>query len=274
MPVLNGTKTPPATPPGAASPAPLQVSSSRRSSNLVKELRLEWGRLRHSPTSDSQVRIWAEQAPALAGLCTLPELEAAYDDAHASRRDELLLALLELAADNQLAARTVLQLNLAAVNAYTHLYRRPLGGEEEAASAAVAALWETIVGFPCDRRRRSVLANLCLDTRNKLHNAVKRLPAREELTAPELLPDRAVAEEAAVDAEVWQFLASAVLDRVISHADAHLLALTYTVGGDGRRMGAAAVGEAVGTTPANVRQRCHRAVTRLTCAVTEHHAEL
>ncbi|HEY9412807.1 MAG TPA: hypothetical protein VIP77_24755, partial [Jiangellaceae bacterium] len=71
----------------------------RLDATLVGQLNLEWAQLRTSPATAATVTTWAASKPALAGFATLAEVEAGTAAADRTGADQILLALLELAAE-------------------------------------------------------------------------------------------------------------------------------------------------------------------------------
>ena len=180
-------------------PAP---ESTHHTTGLVGRLNAEWSALLDAPASRAAVEAWRRREPRLAGLADLAAVEAAIRTgtgrapagragtgrgpairtgaapARAARgradttragADELLLALLRQAARPgapwaELAGRTVLQLMLPKAVAIARSQRGRVSDPDERISAVIACLYETIRGYPVDRRPRSVAGNLGLDT--------------------------------------------------------------------------------------------------------------
>jgi hypothetical protein len=102
----------------------------------------------------------------------------------AEESDAIILVLLRHAADDDLAARTVLQAMMPAIKNQTSKFSTcGAWSAEETAAVVVAAMWERIRTYPIERRPRKVAANLALDTRQRVwrsgHKLVYgRLPPR------------------------------------------------------------------------------------------------
>ncbi len=137
---------------------------------VLRQLDEEWGRIAGSLTGRRAVRRWAADQPALVGLRSLGALiERVNERGHVEESDAILLVLLRHAADDDLAARTVLQAMMPAVKNLTAKFST-CGAwcPEETAAVVVAAMWERIRCYPVDRRPRKVSANLTLDTRQRV----------------------------------------------------------------------------------------------------------
>ena len=249
---------------------------------LGGRLNRDWLTVRDSPPAAARLRAWAEAHPVLAEAdCeSMAELEWRVKTARPADGDRLLLALLELARTDELAARLVLQVMLpkALRLAGTQLARQARHGtstdRDEAQAVAVAALWEVIRTYPVATRRVRVAANLALDALSLVHrgrvagavrSGVRELPvagleypgAEERLRAADRQP---------VDAELLTVLAAAVRDRVVEVEEARLLARVYGVDESGRPVDGRAVAAELGISWAALRQRCSRTTRRLAAA--------
>lgn len=235
---------------------------------LLAALNAEWEHLASGPLSGRTVARWARQHPVLTGYEDLHAVAAAQWPGRSG--DEFLLALVDLAQTGRaVAARTLLQRMLPkAVMIAAHSTR------QDALAVAVAALWERIVTYPVERRPTSVAANLAMDTMGALFRHTRGdarvVTANLDLdhrSAPRIV-GRQPEDHMAPDAEVYNVLAWAVEERVITRDDAQLLLERHCIDASGRAATPAEVGRTRGLTPEAVRQRCHRARRRLTAAVT------
>ncbi len=245
----------------------VQAARYQRPGTLVGGLNREWLELCSAPASEVRVRAWASGCPILGDCATLPELEDFLGGAGARETDQILLALLRHGQQGDvLAQRTVLQLMMAKAIRIARSQRGILEGQDAFADS-VAALWETIRTYPTERRPVRVAANLALDTLSRVHRRHRRrLAVRTGLVEEQLAvydDPRAMPAEA----EVHRVLAWAVVERVITHQEAQLLVLVYTVGPDGGPARSHEVAAHLGTTAVAVRKRCQRAIHRVAAAV-------
>ncbi|MDP9408200.1 MAG: hypothetical protein M3P95_10130, partial [Actinomycetota bacterium] len=212
---------------------------------LGGRLNRDWLSLRDSPAATARLHAWADAHLVLAeaGCGSVAELEWRVKTAPGRDGDRLLLALLQLARTDELAARLVLQVMLpkALRLAGTQLARQALHGtstdRDEAQAVAVAALWEVIRTYPVATRRRRVAANLALDALSLVHRGrvagavrtgVRELPV-SGLEYPGAEERLRAADRQPVDAELLTVLAAAVRDRVVGVEEARLLARVYGV---------------------------------------------
>lgn len=134
---------------------------------ILQRLDLEWERVAKGPVARRALRRWTASWPELAEFESLMDLvETVNERGHPEESDAVLLTLLRVAPDDDLAGRTVLQAMMPAVKNLTAKFT-PCGAwsSEETAAVVVAAMWERIRRYPVDRRPRKVSANLSLDTR-------------------------------------------------------------------------------------------------------------
>ena len=134
---------------------------------ILQRLDLEWERVAQGPAARRALRRWSARSPELAEFDSLVDLvENVNERGHPEESDAVLLALLRVAPDDELAGRTVLQAMMPAVKNLTAKIT-PCGAwtSEETAAVVVAAMWERIRRYPVGRRPKKVSANLSLDTR-------------------------------------------------------------------------------------------------------------
>lgn len=237
---------------------------------VTDQLNAEW---RHLGTLPIPQR-WS--LPDLAGGAVLAD---AADIIGRTRRhqpavaDGLLIGLLDERTqhDDHLAGRLVLQVMLGrAVNLARRAHRFGATGVRgdlpQLTAAAVAALWHAIAAYPVGRRRHKVAVNLCMDTLRHFNLAI-------EDATPELV-DATVLDTAepvfhrapAPVVEVFATLTWGIGKGIITADDAELLVRVYCPL-PGQHGGAHLVARELGLSPAAVRQRCSRAVQRLSAAV-------
>ncbi|TDD66993.1 sigma-70 family RNA polymerase sigma factor [Jiangella aurantiaca] len=242
-----------------------------RSTVLVTDqLNAEWRRLGARPIP----KRWP-----LPGLAECAVLADAADIIGRTRRhqpavaDGLLIGLLDQRTerDDHLAGRLVLQVMLGrAVNLARRAHRFGATGVRgdlpQLTAAAVAALWHAIATYPVDRRRHKVAVNLCMD-------ALRHFNLALEDDAPDLV-DTTVLDTAepvfdhapAPVVEVFATLTWGIGKGIITADDAELLVRVYCPL-PGQLGGAHLVARELGLSPATVRQRCSRAIQRLSVAV-------
>jgi hypothetical protein len=245
--------------------------------SLPSRLNVEWRSLCDAPATAAVVGGWAKDWPALAGLDTLAGVLRRITGGSPAGRDEVLLALLELARDgDRLAGRVVLQAMLPkAVRLAMSVVRRPdvLGDREEAQARAVAALWQAIATYPLTARPGRVAGNLALDTLalvqrghtgsshftpgfpeqpfadlHVLGEAGRHDVGPDDLTGP-------------ADAELFVLLAWSVRTGVLKLHEARLLTRIYL--SDGHAADTQVIAAELRISGPALRQRCSRLARRL-----------
>lgn len=134
---------------------------------ILQRLDLEWERVAQGPAARRALRRWSATSSELADFASLADLiEKVNERGHPEESDAVLLALLRVAPEDDLAGRTVLQAMMPAVKNLTAKFT-PCGAwsSEETAAVVVAAMWERIRRYPVERRPKKVSANLSLDAR-------------------------------------------------------------------------------------------------------------
>lgn len=141
-----------------------------RTAGVLEQLDNEWNDTAHSLRGRRRLRRWSDPDAILRDFDTLDDLvEHVNSRGHIERSDQILLTLLELSTDDDLAARTVLQAMMPAMKRMTSTFSTcGAWSAEETAAVVVAAMWDRIRTYPVARRRRKVSANLALDTRQKV----------------------------------------------------------------------------------------------------------
>lgn len=260
------------------------------SSPLYRQLIQEWVELHHSPSTTRAVRRWVRLEPVLAGCRTPGEIVDRIDVAPHEEKDQLLLALVRLAQDgNQLAGRTALQALLPKLSRIASRTSQSSTGTwaEDHRHITIAEFWQVLADYPVQRRPRRVAANLGLDTLHRICRAGKRpepvpvdphdhLTPQDELYADHARyaylgarvdqSDPGKGLELSVDSDLPQLLAWARKAELLTEDETRLLATVY-LHAEKPGAGYAAEAAAQGVSEAALRQRCSRAVRRLTVAV-------
>jgi DNA-directed RNA polymerase specialized sigma24 family protein len=244
--------------------------------DVAYQLDCEWALLARNEIARA-LRRWQQQQPQLRRFGSPRCLMCFLHSAPAEQTDGPLLALLELARNDQLARRTLLQVLLPALKAQAERMTHPACMRDEVWEVLLYFAWETICGYPVERRRVCVATKLVLDV---LHNATRELhrqpassdksdqshqlgwllpnePIRnEETAAPEEHATEPVAppESLPPEAVVLEGVAAGVLGR----RDAELILLTRV---DGIRLRLLA--RTFGVSYHALRQRRQRAEQRL-----------
>jgi DNA-directed RNA polymerase specialized sigma24 family protein len=242
--------------------------------DVAYQLDREWSRLARTEIARVLPR-WHERQPQLRRFSSARDLLAFLHTAPAEQTDAPLLALLELARDDKLAGRTLLQMLLPALKAQAERITYASCMRDEVWEVLLYFAWETICSYPVDRRRIGVATKLVLDV---LHNGTRELhsqpigsdesdqldgrsplPAkrsRAEDTPPDEQANEPVAQPAPLpaDAVLLEAVAAGALDRW----DAELILRTRV---DGIRLRLLA--QAIGLSYHALRQRRQRAEQRL-----------
>lgn len=242
----------------------MQTSTTSRA--YVSALHTEWTHLGPSPARCADATPFAAGCPALADAATLDDVLRTLDAADKPTQDQILHALLTLAArGEQRAARTILQTMIPAILRQARTARaRHL---EDPLACAGAAMWEAIMTYPRHRRAK-VAANLALESL-RLIEAFQDCPMpigddievrlEQAQCAGHMdswdLPDL----EAATAVLVW-----ALREEVVTANEAQLLAAIHLAE---ETPSAAQLAETVGCSAAAVRQRHSRLVRRIAQAV-------
>lgn len=142
----------------------------QRPTGVLEQLDHEWNDIATSLRGRRGLRRWWDHDPVLREFATLDAVLAHVNQrGQIERSDQVLLKLLELAPEDDLAARAVLQAMMPAMKRMTSTFSRcGAWSAEETAAVVVAAMWDRIRTYPVERRVRKVSANLALDTRQKV----------------------------------------------------------------------------------------------------------
>lgn len=253
----------------------------RHGSQVERALAEEWVRLNQDPSCTLVLRRWAVHHRCLTGCDRVGDVIDALDAAESQARDELLAALIALFQQGHaLAGRIALQAMLPKVAslAARRLARRH-GSLEDRFQLVIGEFWQVLGDYPLERRPGKVAANLAMET---LHRLVVLSRAREVPLDPVVIAELGHPEQVAPasspsgridrDCSLPELLDWAVGSQVVSSADAGLLLEVFgcrTAGADTYRDVARAYREiaaATGVSGAALRQRVHRAKTRLGAA--------
>ena len=188
--------------PNSTDTAALPEPGIRRfASPLAAGFLAEWERLRASASVHHRVAAWE-----LPGGPVEVSERRALDDVLARTGflaercedggDQALLALVRLAAHDDLAARVVLQRILPALVAVARRRGPIAGGPQAAFEELVATAWIAIRTYPVERRPRKVAANLVRDAEYGAFVRPQRLRSADERVG---LPAHALQTEAALD---------------------------------------------------------------------------
>jgi hypothetical protein len=215
--------------------------------DVAYQLDCEWPRLARTDVARALPR-WQESHPELRRFATPGRLLRFLHSAPAEQTDAPLLALLELALDDRLAGRTLLQVLLPALKTRADRIVYPSQLREEVWELLLYSAWEAICCYPLERRRVRVAANLVLEVvhrttrelRHGLHDVLAEQPDLDWLRPPSAADhaderangDRALVELAAPAARIAPeaVVLAGVAARVISAADADLILRTRVDG--------------------------------------------
>ncbi|PZF86512.1 hypothetical protein [Jiangella anatolica] len=254
----------------------IAVPTARTTVLVTDQLNAEWRRLGARPVP----KRWLPEFSGCAVLADAADTIGRTRRHHPAVADGLLIGLLDQRSvcDDHLAGRLVLQVMLGrAVRLARRTHRFGAAGVRgdlpQLTAAAVAALWHAIATYPVERRRNKVAVNLCMETLSHFNAAL-------EDDAPQLV-DATVLDTAepvirpapAPVVEVFATLTWGVSKGIISADDAELLVRVYCPL-PGQLGSAHLVARELGLTPAAVRQRCSRAIQRLSGAVRDRRQAL
>lgn len=225
---------------------------------LTEQLRADWGRLRDQPDLLARVRSWQLPGSDPTDLDQVL-VDAGFgrpsDDADA---DRYLSRVVAAAADDELAARIVLQRILPGLVRIAVRRAATMGSLRAAFDETAGAAWMVIRTFPVHRRPHHVAANLLRDIEYQAFVRQRRrvATARELATPHHRLPETPVSEG---DDPLLEFVAL-LADGVragLADADREVLGLAV----DGR--GSAAAAERLGLPARTWRARKAAATERL-----------
>lgn len=220
---------------------------------IAQDLDREWDRIASGPSARRAVIRWANTHEALAGLVDLDDVLAARR--HAERADPILRALVTMAADDELAARTLLQ---ALLPGLVHLARTTGNDDPAAIEELISIAWERIRTYPVGRAGQ-VAGNVLLDVR-------KRYRAHRRIEAPGEWADIVADLPSSVRGPEDEVIARSVFEQLRdAELEGHVMPMTAAMIVRTRVHGETLVQLAreQGTTPAAIGQRRGRAERRL-----------
>lgn len=146
------------------------------SSKLIDRLDAEWEWLSRSRKGSRALHRWAEQDAELREFHDLAELvQFVHRRDRACEGDRVLYRLVCRAITDDLAARTVLACMMPGAKNLTCGYLWAHADADESAAAVIAAMWERIRTYPCERRPAKIAANIQLDTRQRISRRAARI---------------------------------------------------------------------------------------------------
>ena len=229
----------------------------------------DWQRLRRRPGALRQARAWADHHPSgplartVADIDDLQELLDATRGRSASAlaADGLLLELVSIAQDDELAARVVIQRilpGLVSRSARYRSHRNPV----DPAELSVAAAWIAVRRYDWRSRGRNVAASLISDATFQAFRRPLRLrAATEELRSPHAFKVLPSATGPASGAEELAGVLRDALDAGVPTHDIELIRHLARTGSPGR------VARECGVTPRTIRNRRDRAIARVRAAL-------
>lgn len=188
---------------------------------VFSQLDREWSALANRPSTATELA----EACALAGAARPTDLVPAVRRAAPDRADAVLVSLARLSnSGSDLAARALLQLLLPGTCRLASRWWA-LGGAEDRAAAATAAVYDRIRRYPIDRRPARIAANILLDANQDLARLARRASAESQLTLP-LEFDRLARRHAVTDPTPAEELRDVIEDAVAAgHVPANWAAL-------------------------------------------------
>ena len=153
-------------------------------SKLIDRLDAEWEWLSRSRRGTRALRRWAEVDSELRAFDDLADLvKFVHRRDRAFEADRILYRLVCRALTDDLAARTVLACMMPGAKNLTCGYLWAHADADECAAAVVAAMWERIRTYPCERRPAKIAANIQLDTRQRISRRAARDGRSDELAS-------------------------------------------------------------------------------------------
>jgi DNA-directed RNA polymerase specialized sigma24 family protein len=220
---------------------------------IAQDLDREWDGIATGPLARRTVIRWANAHQALAGLVDLDDVLAARRQA--GRADPILRALVTMAADDDLAARTLLQ---ALLPGLVHLARTAGNDDHDAVEELISLAWERIRTYPVGREG-SVAGNVLLDVK-KRYRAHRRIEAPGEWAEMATDPPSSswTPEDEVIAHSVFEQLRDAELDGHVMPRAAAMIVRTRVHGET-----LVELAREQGTTAAAIGQRRWRAERRL-----------
>ena len=243
-------------------------TSAEHTPTVIDLLEKEWAVLATSSVADAAVRRWGSGGAVLGRFGTVDALVAHVENRSTSpeERDEVFCALGGLAAEDDMAARTLLQLLLPGCKATVARYRWASETADELAAEVVADVYDRIRALPARTTHRWIAAAVLGATRKRLlRRAGHQGRQGRHLSLEE---GSAAGSTAAEDAgptaadELAEMLGWATAEGHLGPADAELIRLTRL-----SHVTVAQLCEESGEDPQVVRRRRLRAEHRLRAAV-------
>jgi hypothetical protein len=178
----------------------------------VSSLSRDWQLLVCGPLP-ARLRAWAVEEPALAPFAGEPARLIAFlrGPAAPAAKDELLQALVRVAAQEPLAARVVLE---AITPGLTRLAERIIfdaRDRDELWALLLGHAWQQIRRYPLTRRPRRIAANLLLETRRAALGEFMRERRRRREPPPHQVSPAATSDSGDVEALLGQAVAAGAL---------------------------------------------------------------
>ena len=241
------------------------TTCTTRASCFSSRLDAEWQHLRVSRRSLQTARRWSADEPEhplrrlAADVHDLDTVLAATHrgGAPAGTGDEILLRLIDLARDDQLAGRLVVQRLLPALISRSRRYV-PFQRSVDPIEIVVAAAWLAVSAYDTGRRRHDVASSLVSDA---VFTAFRQ-PFRRRSATESVRPIRHFAMTPSTDVETTAFEELADVVRVARHAgvstqDLDLVRHLVRVGSPG------VVAQQRGVTPRTIRNHRDRAIAHI-----------
>lgn len=192
---------------------------------LFESLDREWAVVGDSSAAARQLRRWSEHEPAVSSFAHPAALITFVQRRNQPvESDQILLALVRLAVDDELAGRALLQAllpGLRAVAASTTYAAEP----EELDAEIVAAAWTRIRTYPVERRPARVAANIVLDVRKDIVTRHRRR-LRAEVAEERGAAAASAAEQTPAAEQLLGLLVHAVREGSLTRMQASLIAQT------------------------------------------------
>lgn len=192
------------------------ASHPNRDSNALAQLDAEWSVIADRAIAAALKR-WQRKHPVLRRFSDPRHLIHSLHTTGARHTDEPLLALLELASQDRLAGRVVLQAFLPALKKLSQRIGSPGERSDEIWEFLFLSAWETICAYPTATRRRRVAANLYLGILGATVRAVN---------APDGTARRERRRSFIPTADAQALVFAAADSGMITHQDAELIVRT------------------------------------------------
>jgi DNA-directed RNA polymerase specialized sigma24 family protein len=186
----------------------------------VSSLDSEWRRLA-SRELPALLRVWSAREPTLAPFADPTQLiRFLREPAPSAQKDELLRALVRIAADDPLAARVVLQALMPGLKRIAGRVLLDLSERDELWELLLAHAWERIRQYPLARRPQRIAANILLDT---LRRTMRELERERRRRHRSVTPEAVRSPNSDQRAEATRILLDAISASAISQLEARIL---------------------------------------------------